>query len=171
MNKLYYAELEELKKTVKLSSRKLNELTIAEIQNLRIIKSEGLPSSDFAEGLLIMNGDSIIEHPIRKINLDAYTNTLDSLAIDSFNYNLSISPNPASNFIEVSYLLPAGTTQATIRLIDQYNNVGQEVFAVTLTGEQSNYNINVNSIANGYYSALLEINGNVKMTKLLQIIR
>jgi len=47
------------------------------------------------------------------------------------------------SYIEVSYLLPVSTSTATIRLVDQYNNAGNQVFTTDIVGEQTNYNINV----------------------------
>ena len=170
-NKMYYAELEELKKTVKLSSRNLGELTPAEINNLRIIKSEGIPISDLAEGILIMNGDPIVEHPVRKIDLSLYAQLIDSFALDTFNYALAVSPNPASNDIQISFDLPNTTDIATINIIDQYNNIGNQVYTTNLTGSQVNYFVNVNNFSNGFYSVVLEVNGVSKTSTLLQIIR
>lgn len=171
-NKEDFMYLEELKKEIKLENRDVTQLNTNELFDLAQIKTKNLPISATAEALLILNGDSLIVHEIRKIDLPSLNDIINSnLNIDTFDYQLSVSPNPANNIIQLSYVLPFNVSEATIKIIDQYTNLGQELYAYDLLGNQTNYALDVNSLPNGNYLVVLQIDGFSKTSTQLMIIR
>lgn len=111
-------------------------------------------------------------HAIRKIPLPSYSEVISSNnVVDTFNYQLDITPNPASITINISYVLPTNVSTVTIKIIDEYNSVGSELFSEESTDAQTDYTINVNNIPNGNYLVVLQVANKIITSKHLLILR
>ncbi len=149
-NKDHTAEILELEKNLKQSNRLLNQLNTSEIADLQYIKSLDLPIATKAEAILALNGDSLPDHHIKQISFLEYAE-LTSVNNTNFDYTLAASPNPASNNTNVSFTLPSDDSNYTLKLVDNYNNIGNVVYTTEVTNISSK-NIDISNYTNGVYT-------------------
>lgn len=168
-NKNYFATLAEIEGQLRTDNRKLSELNEAEIQTLRTIKIANLPVSAKAEVLLAYNGDTLYQRTIKKLS----THTMDSLlsGTNGFNYNLTLTPNPATTQVEVCFALPNNAQNIKLSLIDEYNHVGLLLDEKSVGEQEICKTFNTTAYNNGTYRVVLEHDGAVQAGKHLLIVR
>lgn len=94
------------------------------------------------------------QRPIKKlsepeINELLYGNT------NAFDYNLTVTPNPASQNIDVCFVLPVNVTNVKLKLIDEYNQVGLLLEERSLVAGELCKQFNVSLYSSGTYRILL----------------
>ncbi len=115
-----------------------------------------LNSANKAEILLLQSGADWDEHPIVKIEEEL---SMDSLEIDTFDYALSATPNPSLGKTEISFNLPNGVNEYTLKIIDTYQNIGQVKLNHTGQSDETSLIVNTSSWSTGTYSVVLNIQG------------
>ncbi len=89
--------------------------------------------------------------------------TVDEFKVAS---DISVYPNPATNFLNVSYNLGTGNT-GTFELV---NLVGSTVYKKNLTEKDSKFNLNIEKLPKGvYFYSIKNNNGKVLTTRKLVV--
>ena len=81
----------------------------------------------------------------------------------------SITPNPTSGIVESSFVVPAGVTQYTLKVLDSYQNIGQLKYQVS-KNEIVSANFNTSTWGTGTYTVALFIKDEVVETTHLLVI-
>jgi len=151
LNKDYTAQLLELDNTLRSSGRKRSQLTALEMADLYQIKDAQLPISIKAEALLAANGVAFESHPIKVLSQD-YLNQLNTDMV--FNYQMVLNPNPASTNITINYSLPLDAATYIIKIIDNYQEIGN-VKALQNINNTNSTTFNVSNYSNGVYTVVI----------------
>lgn len=130
------------------------------------IKASDLPVASKAEVLLIQSGTDWDEHPIIKIEEELLP---DSLELDTFDYALLATPNPAMEWTNISLNIPniANTANLHIANIYHLNNTLQ---SIPLTTGENNLQLNVNTWQPSLYAVSVQVDGVIYDTKILVVI-
>ena len=80
---------------------------------------------------------------------------------------LNIYPNPANTETELSYVLPAGQSNAILKL---YNEMGQLVNSNAIASYKGNVNEDVSMLPNGIYYYTISVDGLTQAVAKLIII-
>ena len=160
LNKKHFVQLEGLKQVLKSENRGKDELTADEINNLVTISNLNLPISAEAKSLLAYNDIAIYPRDIKKVSELELNNLLygNSNTVD---YNLTVSPNPANQFVDVCFTLPTTSTNVYIKIIDEYNQVGLLLRNRKMNEGEFCSNFDLSVYLSGMYRVLLEIDGEI----------
>jgi hypothetical protein len=169
-NKNFFAEIAWIERNAASENRKLTELNVSEKQTLQTIVNANLPISAKAEVILAYNGVNLYQRPIKKLSeLDMnellYGNT------NNYDYNLTVNPNPASQNIDVCFVLPDNATNVKLKLVDEYNQVGLLLEERSLLAGELCKQFDVSLYQSGTYRILLEHDGQSATGKHLVILR
>jgi len=118
------------------------------------------------EGIIRHKGTTIAGNDINnaKTIIDTYIEETAGISDQKLSANLSLFPNPATNFINIS-LTTALSNQANIHVVDA---TGKVYFSKKLdTGPNSNFNyvMNLEKVGSGLYFIILEANNKKEIRK------
>ncbi|MEZ4979082.1 MAG: M4 family metallopeptidase [Chitinophagales bacterium] len=167
-NKDYFGEVASIENNVLQTGRQLNALNSFEISTLQTIALSNLPISAKAEAILSFNGFDIQEPAIQKLTSQEVQN-LGYSTLNSFDYALTASPNPANESVTVSYTLPDEVMDYRLELIDNYQDIGTLVYSFDGTTEES-HTLTTSNLNNGTYTVALLINYEIVRSIQLLII-
>jgi hypothetical protein len=157
-NRNYFVEIASIENNLRIENREFSELNQSEIQTLETISNEDLPISAKAKVLLAYNGHVLQQRPIKKLS-DFEMNEILYGNTNEFNYNLSLTPNPASDLVNVCFSLPAGATSIKLKLIDEYNHVGLLLETRSVGQTEICKQLTISNYLNGVYRIVLEHDG------------
>lgn len=165
-NKTYYADIAEIENNMLKQER--NSLTESEVATLTTILNANLPISAHAEYLLLQQYPEMWDERLIVKVEEEYETALDSTLL--FDYQLTLTPNPASGLVEASFVVPNGVTQYTLRVLDSYQNIGQLKYEVN-KNEIVNAQFDTSTWGVGTYTVALIINEEVVETTHLLVLR
>lgn len=165
-NKTYFADVAKIENNMLKQER--DSLTESEVATLTTILNANLPISAHAEYLLLQQYPVIWdERLIVKVD-EEYTEEFDSTLL--FDYQLTLTPNPASGLVEASFVVPNSVTQYTLKVLDSYQNIGQIKYEVS-KNEIVNAQFDTSTWGVGTYTVALIINDEVVETTHLLVLR
>lgn len=82
----------------------------------------------------------------------------------------TLTPNPASGMVEASFVVPAGVTQYTLKVLDSYHNIGQIKYQIS-KNEIISAQFDTSTWSIGTYTVALIINNDVVETTHLLVLR
>lgn len=171
-NKDFMEYIAHLEKTMLSENKKWKDIEVSDKLALQNIVQADLPISPSAEVLLHWSGDTLVEHPIGKLSIEFMDELAnETLSSDTFNYNLTITPNPANQQAEVCFTLPENSNNIQLKLIDAYNHIGMLLQAKQIQAGEICKTFNLSAYSTGTYRVILEIAGDPVSGKHLLIYK
>ncbi len=93
-----------------------------------------------------------------------HTNNGDTIIITDLNENIpeknffKIIPNPAKDWLSFEYIIPTGSSKATIEMFDQ---IGRPIFSFEVCQNRGVKNITLETVSSGTYLILFRVNGKI----------
>lgn len=165
-NKTYFADVAEIENNMLKQER--DSLTESEVATLTAILNANLPISAHAEYLLLLQYPEMWDERLIVKVEEEYTEEFDSTLL--FDYQLVLTPNPASGIVEASFVVPNGVTQYTLKVLDSYQNIGQLKYQVN-KNEIVSAQFDTSTWGVGTYTVALIINDEVVETTHLLVLR
>lgn len=153
------------------SNRTVREMTADEITVVKDIAENGIGTSQLmARGIMMEIGDRYQEPyicpdmPGGNVRMENVSAGIDAENDDEF--EIGLSPVPATTWVTIDYKLPEKTAIATLTIV---NTMGVKMMDVEILGCKGSKVIDLRHITNGVY--YLIINGDVTKTKRFVIVK
>ena len=164
-----YMTILNLFQTLYKSGRTVHEMSENEKEVIADIADNGYGSSKLmARGIIMETSDRYVEPYIcpnmPRVNGRETNAFSDNIVEDDNGFTITVSPIPATTWVNVDYNLPEPTSRATMTII---NTIGVKVVETELAGTQGTQLLELRDIPSGVYSYIVCCGEYMKTGKLV----